>query len=140
MTRPLAGLRAAHRQNWSARWPGRSSLSDGSSQTGVVVPVKLAPPSVDFTGRIWLRLSSPVTALLKFWKTTYGSPLGVVKGWANWLASQTPAGLPLKLTGHSSAELPLMTPVWFQVAPWSSDQAKAIGEAEKSALNSDQAT
>jgi hypothetical protein len=101
---------------------------------------KLAPPSVDFTSSIWLRLSSPVTALLKFWKTTYRSPLGAVNGWANWLASQTPAGPPLRLTGHSAGELPLMTPVWFQVAPWSSDQAKVIGEAVKSALNSDQAT
>ena len=72
---------------------------------------KLAPPSVDFTIRIWLRLSSPETALLKFWKTTYRSPLGAVNGWGNWLASQVPAGAPLKLTGHSSGEVPLMAPV-----------------------------
>jgi hypothetical protein len=30
----------------------------------------VAPPSVDFASRIWLRLSFPVTALLKFAQTT----------------------------------------------------------------------
>src|ERR671911_400374 len=77
----------------------------------------MAPPSVDFTIRIWLRLSSPETALLKFWKTTYRSPLGAVKGCGNWLASHVPAGAPLKLTGHSSGEVPLMAGTRFQVGP-----------------------
>jgi hypothetical protein len=44
------------------------------------------------------------------------------------------------LTGHSSGEVPLTAPVRFQLAPWSSDQAKPIGSAVKSALYSAQAT
>jgi hypothetical protein len=102
---------------------------------------KLSPPSVDFTIRIWLWLSPPAaTALLKFWKTTYRSPLGAVNGCGNWLALQVPAGEPSKLTGHSAAEVPLMAGTRFQVAPWSSDQAKPIGSAVKSVLYSAQAT
>src|SRR6266508_4471665 len=101
---------------------------------------KLAPPSVDFMISIWAWLSPPgATALFWFWKTTYRSPLGAVNGCGNWLASQVPAGAPLKLFGHSVGEKPLMAPVRFQVAPWSPDQAKEIVAALKSALYSAQA-
>jgi hypothetical protein len=45
---PPRGFSAAHCHHWSASWVlGFSSLTDGSSATGVVEPVKLAPASVE---------------------------------------------------------------------------------------------
>ena len=79
--------------------------------------LKVCPPSVERTSSTWLRLSVPVTALLKLAKATYSVPSGPVNGSEYWFSLQFPCGVGTPKVLLHRELVPLTTTGVLKVCP-----------------------
>src|SRR5215831_1641851 len=91
--------------------------------------LQVAPPSVDFTTRYWLR-KLPSLIAWSFSKATKSVPSGPTTGEPNWSSLQRPSygsGVPEKV--HRVRLAPLISIGADQVAPVSREAEKKIGDS-----------